>query len=45
MTYSYLELLIFFNNASIDIYCLEFISDHIKEILYKYKLQRKSVMK
>ena len=35
MTYSFLELLIFFFvNSSIDIYCLDFISHHINEILY-----------
>ena len=34
MTYSFLELLIFFWLTQVDIYCLEFISHHIKEILY-----------
>ena len=34
MTYSFLELLIFFWLTQVDIYCLEFISHHITEILY-----------
>ena len=34
MTYSFLELLIFFWLTQIDINCLEFISHHITEILY-----------
>ena len=34
MTYSFLELLIFFWFTQVDIYCLEFISHHIKGILY-----------
>ena len=34
MTYSFLELLILFGLTLVDIYCLGFISHHIKEILY-----------
>ena len=34
MTYSFLELLIFFWLTQVDIYCLEFISHHITEILH-----------
>ena len=34
MTYSFLELSILFWLTQVDIYCLEFISHHIKEILY-----------
>ena len=34
MTYYFLELLIFFWLTQVDIYCLEFISHHITEILY-----------
>ena len=34
MTYSFLELLIFFWLTQVDIYCLEFISYHITEIFY-----------
>ena len=34
MTYSFLEILIFFWLTQVDIYCLEFISHHIKELLY-----------
>ena len=34
MIYSFLELLIFFWLTQVDIYCLEFISHHITEILY-----------
>ena len=34
MTYSFLELLIFFWWTQVDIYSLEFISHHITEILY-----------
>ena len=33
MTYSFFELLIFFRLNLVDIYCLIFISQHIKEIL------------
>ena len=34
MAYSFVELLIFFWLSQVDIYCLEFISHHITEILY-----------
>ena len=34
VTYSFLELLIFFWLTLVDISCLEFISHHAKEILY-----------
>ena len=34
MTYSFLELLIFFWLTQVDTYCLEIISYHITEILY-----------
>ena len=34
MTYSFLELLIFFWLTLVDIKCLEFISHHAKEIFY-----------
>ena len=34
MTYSFLELLIFFWLTQVDIDCLEFISHHITEIWY-----------
>ena len=34
MTFSFLELLIFFWLPLADTYCLEFFSDYIKEILY-----------
>ena len=34
MSYSFLKLLIFFRLILVDIYCLEFISHHIKEILH-----------
>ena len=34
MTFSLIEILIFFTNSSAYIYCLEVISHHIKEILY-----------
>ena len=46
MTYSVLELLIFFWLAVADIYFLEFISHHVKEILYvnEYKLHGKPII-
>ena len=44
MTYSFLELLIF---IWLILQCLEFISDHAKEIVHvnKYKLHGKPIMK
>ena len=47
MTYSFLELLIFFWLAVVDIWCLEFISHHAKEILYinEYELHGKPITK
>ena len=34
MTYSFLELLIFFRLTQVDSYCLEFISHYFTEMLY-----------
>ena len=47
MTYSFLELLIFFWLTLVDIYCLELISHHAKEILYgnEYKFHEIPIMK
>ena len=47
MTYSFLELFIFFWLTVVDIQCLEFISNHAKKILYvhEYKLHGKPIMK
>ena len=39
MTYSFLELLIFCWLTLVDISCLEFISHHIKKLLYLNKYQ------
>ena len=47
VTYSFLELLIFFWLTLVDISCLEFITHHAKETLYvnKYKLHGKPIKK
>ena len=43
MTYPFLERFILVDIS--DIYCLEFISHRIKEMLYQSNLQRKQIMK
>ena len=47
MTYSFIELLIFFWLTLVDTLCLEFISHHAKKIFYvnEYKLHGKPIMK
>ena len=45
MTYSFLELLIFFLLTQVDIYCLGvYFPSHHRNIVSEYKLQRKAIM-
>ena len=45
MTYSFLELLIFFLLTQVDIYCLGvYFPPHHRNIVSEFKLQRKPIM-